>query len=323
MIVIDLSISQKRPLGYLRNYIFYNKTVLVITFVLFFLIIFRVPVLADNPPNELTFFTTSPSQLIFDECQPDLSYNASFSIEMINPDSQWALYVFLKPIDKKIKFPENFYILSSSSHQESILVPNEPFLLIEGTQPVLVQSRVGEFALRFKSDWSIPAGQYQFELLFAYQNDFKQSPLPLPYKIPVQVTIEPAVLLDLTVQPQPNLTFFVQEQPGFHISESQVTLAGKSNVESLSIICWIDDLKGKKGQTIPSSRVYLSRPKGLKKTELVPLDKPLEIMSYEFGEPISLTINGFVIETNLDDLPDEYEGQIHFDYLIPVIKNKK
>jgi len=56
---------------------------------------------------------------------------------------------------------------------------------------------------------------------------------------------------------------------------------------------------------------------------MVPLNKPLEIMSYEFGEPISLTIDGFFIETFLDDLPDEYEGQIHFDYVIPVNKDKK
>ena len=56
---------------------------------------------------------------------------------------------------------------------------------------------------------------------------------------------------------------------------------------------------------------------------MISLEKPLEIQSFQIGEPISLVIEGFYIKTLLEDLPDVYEGFIHFDYLVPVNEKEK
>jgi len=274
---------------------------------------------ANNQGLGVSFFTSIPSEIILKNCQPDISYDIPFSINMINEDSHWIVYAYLNQISKKVDLSKYFFLLTSSSGKEEIVTnQKQPVVLVEGIQSVAIQSQIGEFTLRFKPDWKIPAGQYQLELLFAYQGSTSSPPLSLPYKIPITIAIEPTVLLFVDVQPQDQLEFDIQGQPGLYAAENRILLSGKANVEKLTIVCWAEDLKGKKGHLIPKNRVFLSRSIGTKKTEMISLEKPLEIKSFQIGEPISLEIDGFFIKTLLEDLPDVYEGLIHFDYLVPV-----
>ena len=286
-------------------------------------IIYQFPAFPKDQQQGISFFSTSPSQLTLTGCQPDLQYDLSFSIDLMTSDPQWVIYTLLNQTDKKMNLLESFYLVSSSSNKEEQFAPQKPLQLKEGSQPVPAQSKVGEFTLRFKPDWKAPTGKYQLELLFAYQSDSSVSPFPLPNKIPITVTLEPTVLLNLDVQPKTEMEFNIQGQPGLYASENRIILNGKANVGYLTIVCWSEDLKGKKGHIIPNSRIYLERTVGTKKNEMVPLDKPLEIKSFQIGEPISLVIEGFFIKTLLEDLPDEYEGQIHFDYIIPTNEKEK
>jgi hypothetical protein len=289
-----------------------------------FFLAYQSPAASNNQQPGLSFFTSSPSEIILKNCQPDNSYDFPFSIDMVNSDSQWVVYAFLNQTDKKIDLSKYFFLQASSSGKEEIVTNQEkPVVLVEGLQPILTQSLIGEFILRFKPDWDIPAGQYQFELLFAYQSGASAPPISLPYKIAVTIIIDPTVLLNVDIQPQDGLQFDIQGQPGLYAAENRILLNGKANVEKLTILCWAEDLKGKNGHLIPNSRIFLTRSIGTKKTEMISLEKPLEIQSFQIGEPISLVIEGFYIKTLLEDLPDEYEGLIHFDYFIPVNEKEK
>ena len=293
-------------------------------FLVILFLVYHSPAVSNNQQPGLSFFTSYPSEFILKNCQPDNSYDIPFSIDMVNHDSQWIIYAYLNQTDKKTNLSKYFFLLTSKSGKEEIITnQKKPVVLIEGLNPVPIQSQIGEFILRFKPDWNIPAGQYQFELLFAYQNSTSSPPLSLPYKIPVTITIDPTVLLNVDIQPQNELEFDIQGQPGLYANENRILLNGKANVEKLTILCWAEDLKGKKGHIIPNSRIFLTRSLGTKKTEMIALDKPFEIKSFQIGEPISLVIDGFYIKTLLEDLPDVYEGFIHFDYLVPVNEKEK
>jgi hypothetical protein len=311
---INVNKSQKLIVGILKYFI---------TLIIFFLA-YQSPALSNNQQPGLSFFTSFPSEIILKNCQPDNSYDFPFSIDMVNHDSQWIVYAFLNQTDKKIDLSKYFFLLASSSGKEEIATNQEkPVVLVEGLQPIPTKALIGEFILRFKPDWDIPAGQYQFELLFAYQSNTLSTPISLPYKITVTIIIDPTVLLNVDIQPQDGLQFDIQGQPGLYAAENRILLNGKANVEKLTILCWAEDLKGKKGHIIPNSRIFLTRSLGTKKTEMISLEKPLEIKSFQIGEPISLVIEGFYIKTLLEDLPDEYEGLIHFDYFIPVNEKEK
>ncbi|QPM69454.1 hypothetical protein [Atribacter laminatus] len=311
---INLNKSQKMIINFLK----------FIIILIIFLLAYQSPAVSNNQQPGLSFFTSFPSEFILKNCQPDNSYDFPFSIDIENNDSQWVVYAFLNQTDKKIDLSKYFFLLASSAGKEEIVTNQEkPVVLIEGLQPVPTQSLIGEFILRFKPDWDIPAGQYQFELLFAYQSNTLSPPISLPYKIPVTIIIDPTVLLNVDIQPQDGLQFDIQGQPGLYAAENRILLNGKANVEKLTILCWAEDLKGKNGHLIPNSRIFLTRSLGTKKTEMISLEKPLEIQSFQIGEPISLVIEGFYIKTLLEDLPDEYEGLIHFDYFIPVNEKEK
>jgi hypothetical protein len=293
-------------------------------FIVIFFLVYHPLARSNNQQPGLSFFTSLPSEIILKNCQPDTSYDIPFSIDIVNHDSQWIIYAYLNQINKKVDLSQYFFLVTSQSGKEEIITDQKkPVVLIEGLQSIPIQSQIGEFILRFKPDWDIPADEYQFELLFAYQDSTSSPPLSLPYKIPVTISIDPTVLLNVDIQPQNELEFDILGQPGLYATENRIVLNGKANVEKLTILCWAEDLKGKKGHLIPNSRIYLTRSVGTKKNEMIALDKPLEIKSFQIGEPISLIIDGFYIETLLEDLPDVYEGFIHFDYLVPINEKEK
>jgi hypothetical protein len=300
------------------------NTFKLFVFIVIFFLAYQSPSISNNQQPGLSFFTSFPSEIILKNCQPDTNYDVSFSIDMVNHDSQWIIYAYLNQINKKIDLSKYFFLLTSKSGKEEIITDQKkPVVLVEGLNPISIQSQIGEFILRFKPDWDIPAGDYQFELLFAYQSSTSSPPLSLPYKILVTIIIDPTVLLNVDIQPQNELVFDIQGQPGLYAAENRILLNGKANVEKLTILCWAEDLKGKNGHLIPKNRIFLTRSIGTKKTEMISLEKPLEIQSFQIGEPISLVIEGFYIKTLLEDLPDVYEGFIHFDYLVPVNEKEK
>jgi hypothetical protein len=179
------------------------NTLKLFVFIVIFFLAYQSPAASNNQQPELSFFTSFPSEIILKNCQPDNSYDFPFSIDMVNHDSQWVVYAFLNQTDKKIDLSKYFFLLTSISGKEEIITDQKkPVVLVEGLQPIPTQSLIGEFILRFKPDWDIPAGQYQFELLFAYQSNTLSPPISLPYKIPVTIIIDPTVLLNVDIQPQ-------------------------------------------------------------------------------------------------------------------------
>lgn len=259
-----------------------------------------------------SFFSTNPMEIIFPACQAGSSSSQKVQIYLKNDDSVWALYGFLEGAGAE-ELKECFSIKEIGKSRE-IKLSNQPVLICEGSRSVSQESSLGEIELIFSPSWTILPGNYSTHLLLSYQAG-REIPTPI-FSLPIEVEVIPTLLFSVETQEDSALQFEIQGPPGWYISDNFLIISGRTNVPHCRIVCTASDLVGKKGGKIPRSRIFLAREKQSKKKEYTSFEEPIEIISTQAGELVTFPVEGFYIQTLLEDLPDVYQGEIYFDFLV-------
>lgn|GEM_PF-1358348 len=257
-----------------------------------------------------SFFSMDPTEIILSGCQAGSSYSQKIQIYLKNDDPIWALYGFLEG-DKEF---EKCFSIKGIGKSEETKLSHQPVLVCEGNRAVSQESPLGKIELTFSPPWTVLPGNYSTHLLLSYQAG-KEIPTPI-FSLPIEVEVIPTLLFSVETQEDSALQFEIQGPPGWYVSNNFLIISGRTNVPHCRIICTASDLVGKKGGKIPRSRIFLAQGKQSKEKEYTSFKEPIEIISTQPGEPITFPVEGFYIQTFLEDLPDVYQGEIYFDFLV-------
>ena len=215
---------------------------------------------------------------------------------------------FKEPGAEELK--ECFSIKGIGKSRE-IKLSNQPVLICEGSRSVSQESSLGEIELIFSPSWTILPGNYSTHLLLSYQAG-REIPTPI-FSLPIEVEVIPTLLFSVETQEGSALQFEIQGPPGWYISDNFLIISGRTNVPHCRIVCTASDLVGK-GRENTSVEDFLAREKQSKKKEYT-FEEPLKL-SAPSGRAGNFPVEGFYIQTLLEDLPDVYQGEIYFDFLV-------
>lgn len=130
------------------------------------------------------------------------------------------------------------------------------------------------------------------------------------YQGPFAVEIDPV-----------EVTFHVDGPPGIYDADLPVSVSVSSGFSDWSLQCQASALiEGTNGGVIPASRIYLSGLIGDIATgvePLISLDQPVVVGDGSFTGPefVPIGVLDFKMESEWDDRPGTYIGQITFTYL--------
>lgn len=191
-------------------------------------------------------------------------------------------------------------------------------LLASGQTSFNDWTHMGDFTLTVRPGWTLPPGEYNFELRFAYYRGRTDTPAESTgASVKVQVTIEPSFQIGLDVTPEAGLAFEIQGPPGRYLAQNTISLSGIANVPGWGMVLHADDLTGEKGGVIPNSRIVVPVEIGVRKYEFVSLKDGLLLEGGQAGELISHTIDELYIDTLIEDAPDIYEGRLYVEVVYP------
>lgn len=251
--------------------------------------------------EEFPHLVTGREEVDFGECTPGSTYEETLTLFLRDVSPRWAVFVTAEKPEGDGKVLSCLSLEGPGGILEGPGREAQKFL--EG-----MQGPAGEFPvevrLRFAPDWNLPPGAYRFRLFFQYLSEATEPSEP-PLSLLVKVTVSPSV--ELEVQGEGTLSFVAQGAPGMYPLEGTVRLRGRSNASLWTVRLSSEGLKGEKGGVIPPSRIFVKTQKGP-----VSLEKGFELGPFQGGEEVAVVLDGFLVETLLEDQPDVYEGEIRF-----------